>query len=132
MKSWRNAKIEVVANIRDGDGAWPAIWLGSRNVNGFGEIDLMEHLGREPETVHATVHFGTSASNLKVSTASRTIDGFQGKDITYTAELSPETLAITVNGQLMLAMDRHLSVGTISLSAALGRDRSTPPRCPRR
>jgi hypothetical protein len=30
-----------------------------------------------------------------------------------TAELSPETLAITVNGQLMLAMDRHLSVGKV-------------------
>jgi beta-glucanase (GH16 family) len=113
VKSWRNAKIEVVANIRDGDGAWPAIWLRSRNVNGFGEIDLMEHLGREPETVHATVHFGTSASNLNVSTASHTIDGFQGKDIMYTAELSPETLVIAVNGQLMLAMDRQISVGKV-------------------
>ena len=145
VKSWRNAKIEVVANIRDGDGAWPAIWLRSRNVNGFGEIDLMEHLGREPETVHATVHFGTSASDLKVSTASPDdrLD-FRARTSRTQQSLVLKLSSITVNGQSMLAMDRQISVGkisrcssrfsscSISLSAALGRDRSTPRRCPRR
>ena len=63
--------------------------------------------------MHSTVHYGTSASDLKIITADRTIIGFQGKDIMYTAELSPETLVIAVNGQLMLAMDRQISVGKV-------------------
>ena len=113
VKAWRNAKIEVVANVRGGNGAWPAIWLRSPNRNGFGEIDLMEHLGREPETVHSTVHYGTSASDLKIITADRTIIGFQGKDITYSAEFSPEKIIINVNDEPMLEMDRQIRIGKI-------------------
>jgi beta-glucanase (GH16 family) len=113
VKAWRNAKIEIVASIRSGNGAWPAIWLRSPNRNGFGEIDLMEHLGREPETVHSTVHYGTSASDLKIITADRTIIGFQGKDITYSAEFTPEKIIINVNGEPMLEMDRRIRIGKI-------------------
>jgi len=113
VKAWRNAKIEIVASVRGGNGAWPAIWLRSPNRNGFGEIDLMEHLGREPETVHSTVHYGTSASDLKIITADRTIIGFQGKDIIYSAEFTPEKIIINVNGEPMLEMDRRIRIGKI-------------------
>jgi hypothetical protein len=75
--------------------------------------DLAEHLGREPETVHSTVHYGTSASDLKIITADRTIIGFQGKDITYSAEFTPEKIIINVNGEPMLEMDRRIRIGKI-------------------
>ncbi len=44
-----------------GKGLWPAFWMLGDNVAkvgwpACGEIDIMEHLGREPGIVHGTVH----------------------------------------------------------------------------
>ena len=93
-EAWQNLRVEIVANARGGKGAWPAIWLRSPNTRGFAEVDLMEHLGREPQVVHSTVHFGTSSSSRDVKTADRTIPGFQGKDVLYSAELTPRKLVV--------------------------------------
>jgi beta-glucanase (GH16 family) len=110
-KAWQNVKVEIVANVRDGAGGWPAIWLRSPNSDGVGEVDLMEHLGREPDTVHATVHYGASFNGLNVKTATRTIREFQGKDVTYTATLDPERLKIEVDHEGLLDMDRRVTIG---------------------
>jgi hypothetical protein len=63
MEAWQNLRVEIVANMRGGKGAWPAIWLRSPNTRAFAEVDLMEHLGREPALVHSNVHFGASSSS---------------------------------------------------------------------
>ncbi|MFM8470250.1 MAG: family 16 glycosylhydrolase [Limisphaerales bacterium] len=60
---WKYCRIEVRAKLTSGRGIWPAIWLlPTDNKYGFwatsGEIDLMEHVGHEPATVHGTLHFG--------------------------------------------------------------------------
>lgn len=40
-----------------GQGMWPAFWLlGGNAWPGDGEIDIMEHLGREPSIAHGTIH----------------------------------------------------------------------------
>ncbi|MEO8396223.1 MAG: glycoside hydrolase family 16 protein [Chloroflexota bacterium] len=44
-----------------GQGIWPAFWMvGSRHDMGdwpvSGEIDIMEHIGKEPRTIHGGVH----------------------------------------------------------------------------
>ena len=58
---WLYGKIEVRAKLPMGRGTWPAIWMlptdwsyGNWPVSG--EIDIMEHVGYEPGTVHASVH----------------------------------------------------------------------------
>ncbi|MCK7468636.1 MAG: glycoside hydrolase family 16 protein [Desulfosudis oleivorans] len=63
---WENgssstAAIEVRARIPTGVGSWPAIWMMGTNVKAVGwpecgEIDIMENVGYEPDTIYATVH----------------------------------------------------------------------------
>ena len=65
---WRYGKIEVRAKLPQGEGIWPAIWmLPTEEVYGgwpkSGEIDIMEMVGHEPETIHGTVHYGPDSPN---------------------------------------------------------------------
>lgn len=59
---WVYGRIEVRAKMPEGQGIWPAIWMLPSAENStwprHGEIDIMELVGHEPETVHGTVHFG--------------------------------------------------------------------------
>jgi beta-glucanase (GH16 family) len=60
---WRYCKVEVRAKLPSGRGTWPAIWmLPTENRYGGwpknGEIDIMEHVGFNPDTVFSTIHTG--------------------------------------------------------------------------
>ena len=54
-------KIEARIKIPKGQGIWPAFWMLGSDIAtakwpACGEIDIMENIGKEPLTVHATVH----------------------------------------------------------------------------
>lgn len=54
-------KVEARLKIPYGQGIWPAFWMLGDNskARGWpaeGEIDVMENIGKEPSTVHGTVH----------------------------------------------------------------------------
>lgn len=51
---------EVRAKIPCGRGTWPAIWMLPRDGKwpDAGEIDIMEHVGWDPNVIHATLHSG--------------------------------------------------------------------------
>jgi len=60
--SFLYGRIEVRARLPQGKGVWPAIWMLGTNISSVGwprcgEIDIMEFVGKEPNRVHATVHF---------------------------------------------------------------------------
>lgn len=57
----RYGYIEARIRIPEGQGIWPAFWMMGADIttNGWpacGEIDVMENIGKEPNTVHGTVH----------------------------------------------------------------------------
>jgi beta-glucanase (GH16 family) len=61
--SWQYGRIEVRAKLPKGKGVWPAIWMMGTNRGKIswprcGEIDIMEFVGKAPNWVHGTVHFG--------------------------------------------------------------------------
>ena len=60
--SWTYGYFEIRAKLPCGVGTWPAIWmLADRPAMRWpddGEIDIMEHVGHDPGTVHQTVHTG--------------------------------------------------------------------------
>ncbi len=78
---WLYGRFEIRAKLPKGRGTWPAIWMLSAdnsygNWPASGEIDIMEHVGYDPEKVHCSVH--TSAYNHTRNTqktASRMVPG---------------------------------------------------------
>lgn len=55
-------RVDVRAKLPKGKGVWPAIWMLGANFEEIdyplaGEIDIMEHVGIEPDEIHGTVHF---------------------------------------------------------------------------
>jgi beta-glucanase (GH16 family) len=54
-------RFEARIQLPAGQGLWPAFWLLGNNIGSAGwptcgEIDIMENVGKEPATVHATIH----------------------------------------------------------------------------
>jgi beta-glucanase (GH16 family) len=59
-------RVEVRAKIPSALGTWPAIWMMGTNRSEVGwpecgEIDMMEHVGYDPDKIHANIH--TAAYN---------------------------------------------------------------------
>jgi len=96
-------RIEISAKLPAGRGTWPAIWMLGKNRTAIswpecGEIDIMEHVGYDPDSIHGTIH----------SKAYNHIRGTQkGKAIfiknpytvfnTYAIEWTPEKIDFIVN-----------------------------------
>lgn len=58
---WLYGRVEVRAKVASGRGIWPAIWMLPTDweYGGWprsGEIDIMEHVGYEPDSIFTTVH----------------------------------------------------------------------------
>lgn len=59
--NWTYGRFEVRAQVPAGRGTWPAIWMLGTNIGEVGwpdcgEIDIMEYVGYQPNTIHGTVH----------------------------------------------------------------------------
>ena len=66
--AWKYGRIEVRAQLPQGRGQWPAIWTLGENRSAAhwplcGEIDIMENVGKEPDGVHANVHFSVDGKH---------------------------------------------------------------------
>lgn len=60
-KSIHYGRVEVMAKIPQGAGTWPAIWFLGEQFHEIGwpicgEIDLMEHVGKNPKNIHFSLH----------------------------------------------------------------------------
>jgi beta-glucanase (GH16 family) len=56
-------KVEVMAKLPRGKGNWPAIWMLPVSIQTneeswplCGEIDIMEHVGKDPNVMHTSLH----------------------------------------------------------------------------
>ncbi|MBP7963201.1 MAG: family 16 glycosylhydrolase [Caldilineaceae bacterium] len=54
-------RVEARLKLPAGQGLWPAFWMLGTDLDSVGwpqsgEIDIMENIGREPETTHGTIH----------------------------------------------------------------------------
>jgi beta-glucanase (GH16 family) len=61
---WSNCRVEIRAKLPKGRGTWPAGWMLGANLEKVGwpqggEIDIMEHVGYDPDTIVASIHTTT-------------------------------------------------------------------------
>ena len=102
---WTYGRFEVRAKLPSGRGTWPAIWmLPTGSTYGrwpnSGEIDIMEHVGFDPDMVHASVH--TRAYNHTINTqktAQLKIPTSRSDFNVYAVEWTPEVIRGFVNDQ---------------------------------
>lgn len=101
---WTYGLIEVKAKLPEGVGLWPAIWMLGDNISEVGwpdsgEIDIMEHVGFEKDSVFGTVH--TKAFNHMIGTQKGKkifIDKPYTEYHTYAIEWTPEKIDFFVDG----------------------------------
>ena len=61
LLAWTYGRFEARMQLPAGNGIWPAFWMLGADFEtvgwpACGEIDIMEHIGREPNRIHGTVH----------------------------------------------------------------------------
>jgi beta-glucanase (GH16 family) len=61
LASFQYGRIEARIQIPAGQGMWPAFWMlgdsiGSTPWPACGEMDIMENVGKEPATIHGSIH----------------------------------------------------------------------------
>ncbi|MCW5579957.1 MAG: glycoside hydrolase family 16 protein [Luteimonas sp.] len=106
---FRYGRFEVRARMPQGRGTWPAIWmLPTGNAYGgwprSGEIDIMEHVGFDPDVVHVSVH--TRAYNHVKGTqksATRRVPGASTAFHVYRLDWTPDAIRGYIDGEPMYA-----------------------------
>jgi beta-glucanase (GH16 family) len=112
--SFKYGKVEVSAKLPAGVGTWPAIWMLGDNVNtagwpACGEIDIMEHLGRDLNKIYGTLHYpGHSGGNANGST--KVISNATTEFHKYTLDWSAASIKIYVDDQLYHTVPNSASI----------------------
>lgn len=104
---WQYGRVVVRAKLPQGRGTWPAIWMLASNQNygtdywpDNGEIDIMEHVGFDPNVIHGTLH--TKAYYFKIGTqksAQVTLPTAFSEFHDYALEWTPLEIKILLDGK---------------------------------
>lgn len=71
-QSFTHGRVDIRAILPEGQGIWPALWMLGESITTIGwpacgEIDIMELVGHEPETVHGTAHWGPQGQTFSIN-----------------------------------------------------------------
>ena len=108
-------RVEVRAKLPTGHGTWPAIWMLSKNINepgayfqsqGFGqqswpdcgEIDILEHWGKDQNHAQSAIHTRSSYGNT-VNLGGQVIPTISSEFHVYALDWTPEKLVFSVDGK---------------------------------
>ena len=103
ISDWLYCRIEVRAKVPSGKGTWPAIWmLPTDRVYGdwpaSGEIDIMEHVGYDPDVIVQSIHTANTHGN-DASNRSTTVPGAREEFHIYGMEWLPDRIIFTIDGE---------------------------------
>nr|MBC7612700.1 glycoside hydrolase family 16 protein [Pseudopedobacter sp.] len=107
-------KVEVKAKLPVGIGTWPAIWMLGGDIKSVGwpncgEIDIMEHLGRDLNNIYATLHYpGHSGGNANGAT--KMIQNATTEFHIYSLEWSPSIIKMFVDDQLVHSVSNSSNI----------------------
>ena len=103
--SFKYGKVEARAKLPAGVGTWPAIWTLGNNIGSVGwpacgEMDIMEHVGKELNKIYGTLHYpGRSGGNADGNT--KIISNATTEFHIYSMEWTSTLIKIFVDGDLI-------------------------------
>ena len=100
--SFEYGKVQFRAKLPAGAGTWPALWMLGDNLTSVGwpacgEIDVMEHVGRDPGKIHGSLH-SPSSSGATVNTGTTIVPDFDDAFHDYEAIWTEESITFLVDG----------------------------------
>lgn len=109
---WLYGKFEVKAKLPEGRGLWPAIWMLPTDwqYGGWpqsGEIDIMENVGYDPDTIVASIH--TASYNHKVGTQRNnkiSIPDNRNKFHIYMLQWDENTIKVSVDRKVYFVFNK--------------------------
>ncbi len=111
--SWKYGYIEVRAKVPASLGTWPAIWMMPQENNygdwpRSGEIDIMEHVGYNPEKIHFSAHT-ERFNHMRGTQRTHQIHAPEavGQFHVYGLKWTPDRLSWYYDGKEQYAIDRE-------------------------
>jgi len=106
--SQADGRFEARIKIPAGQGMWPAFWMLGNNITSVnwpacGEIDIMENIGKEPGTVHGSLHSSSTVAKTSDATAPFSLpagQSFAADFHLYAVEWEPGTVRFYVDSNL--------------------------------
>jgi len=111
--AFKYGKVEIRAKMPTGFGTWPALWMLGKNINengaywhnqGFGttgwpacgEIDIMEHWGRNQNLIQSAMHTPSSHGDTQ-NKGGRLIPTASNEFHVYSLDWSPEKMVFKID-----------------------------------
>jgi beta-glucanase (GH16 family) len=97
-------RIVFRAKLQAGSGTWPALWMLGENFStagwpACGEVDVMEHVGKEPGIVHSSLHTSSSSGNT-VNTATKFVSTYNTDFHLYEAAWKSDRIEFSIDNNL--------------------------------
>lgn len=119
--AFKYGKVEIRAKLPTGHGTWPALWMLGKNINesgaywnsqGFGttgwpacgEIDIMEHWGRNQNFIQSAMHTPSSHGDTQ-NKGGRLIPTATSGFHVYSLEWSPEKMVFKIDNVIHYIYD---------------------------
>ncbi|MEM5563502.1 family 16 glycosylhydrolase [Psychroserpens sp. AS72] len=106
LAEWTYGRIDIRAKLPKGVGLWPAFWMLGANHSQVGwpesgEIDIMEHVGFEPDSIFGTIHT-KSYNHMRGTQKGKKIYVDKPYDTfhTYTLVWTPEYMDFILDGKV--------------------------------
>nr|WP_299339982.1 glycoside hydrolase family 16 protein [Allomuricauda sp.] len=112
--AFKYGKVEVRAKLPEGTGTWPAIWMLNTNIDedgafwddkygttkwpNCGEIDIVEHWGKNQDYVSSAVHNGDSHGDLVKNFGGQKVENASTEFHAYVMEWTKEKTVFSVDG----------------------------------
>ncbi len=98
-------RVEIRAKLPSAGGTWPALWALGANFDEVGwptsgEIDIMEHVGNNSNTVSSALHFPGNSGGSAVVGATP-VPSATSEFHNYTVEWTPDSIKFVVDDELI-------------------------------
>ncbi|MBC7533619.1 MAG: glycoside hydrolase family 16 protein [Oligoflexus sp.] len=105
LARWKYGRIEARIKLPSGRGTWPAFWMLPDDLQtgqwpDYGEIDIMEHVGYDPNIMVSTLHTKdvNHTVNVKQNRANIKVDGAVDSFHIYAVEWFPDHMDFYTDG----------------------------------